>query len=197
MTGAMELPKDLATLTLKGKLLEFSLAGGTVVQMESRPEAHIHSSRNAYGQVSSIQGSVLTARECWVRTPDGKEGKVRLPADGSLDAREGHEISVAVMRSAAVDHGRPAMSRSSITRLARGLHLTSQQRFVSSPVLAAGRRRLLRECLFSQLWALASFFFLSLANLLIAAMQSHWATMFSGSRIGIFGLDNLFSVTDS
>lgn len=107
MTGVMELPKDLATLTLKGKLLEFSLAGGAVVQMESRPEAHIHSSRNAYGQVSSIQGSVLTARECWVRTPDGKEGKVRLPADGSLDAREGHEISVAVMRSAAVDHGRP------------------------------------------------------------------------------------------
>ncbi|MHA6910445.1 hypothetical protein ACQUJS_18795, partial [Ralstonia pseudosolanacearum] len=107
MSEVRELPKDLTTLTLKGKLLEFSIAGGTVVQVGNRTEAHIDSSRNAYGQVSSIQGSVFAARECWIRTPDGKEGKVRFPADGSLDAREGHEISVAVMRSAAVDQGRP------------------------------------------------------------------------------------------
>lgn len=88
------LPEHLSTLRLKGKTLQFIVLRGTALEGKTWSETHISSTRNGYGQVSSVQGHNVLKRECWIRLENGKERVIALPDDSTFSVRAGQAITL-------------------------------------------------------------------------------------------------------
>lgn len=93
------LPEHLSTLRLKGKTLQFIVLRGTTLENKTWSETLISSTRNGYGQVSSIQSHNVLKRECWVQLENGKERMIALPDDSSFSVRAGQAITLIGVRS--------------------------------------------------------------------------------------------------
>ena len=106
MSSAPNLPAPLATLQVRDKHFEFWLAEGTAAGENAWSETRISSSRNAYGQVASVNSRNVTRREFWVRFADGKERQLGLPDNAQFGVREGQPLSLICMKCLQVDRER-------------------------------------------------------------------------------------------
>lgn len=94
-----KLPEHLSTLCLKGKTLQFIVYQGTALEDKAWSETHVSSTRNGYGQVSSVQSNSVLKRECWIRLENGKEKVIGLPDNSAFAVRAGHRLTLVGVHS--------------------------------------------------------------------------------------------------